>query len=370
MQTAKNKFKTLQLVIGLAAAYGAAQALPASAQTTVQVTGLVDNFIGSVKNSGDTGRSSVVNSGGLTTSWFGFKGSEELGGGLKAKFNLTSFFRADNGGAGRFDGNETFFSRDANVGLVGSFGEISIGRDLAPHFLPSILFNPFGDSFQLSPLMLHTDVPLFNASGWSNSVAGDTGWSNEIIYTTPNIGGLKANFHYQFGEVAGQNGKNNVGANLLYSNGPLGLTAYYQRMQVNNPLERSPNNVQPGTNVPLPSGLTAARQKTWFVGGSYDFAVVKLFATYDQTSHDIDLKDRTLQLGSSIPWGQGAVLASWANTKRDGVAIGGELKRNTASLGYDYNLSKRTDVYAIYMYDKITQRSVGNSVALGIRHRF
>jgi len=82
------------------------------------------------------------------------------------------------------------------------------------------------------------------------------------------------------------------------------------------------------------------------------------------------LKDRTVQLGTSIPLGQGAILASWANTKRDGAAIGQDLKRNTASFGYDYNLSKRTDVYAVYMYDKITQQNTGNSLALGIRHRF
>ncbi|MBX9800204.1 MAG: porin [Burkholderiaceae bacterium] len=360
------KYKKIYLAVAIASAFAA----PAMAQSSVQVTGLVDNYVGSMKYSGDNGRSSVVNSGGMTTSWFGFKGTEDLGGGLKAKFNLTSFFRADTGASGRFNGNETFFSRDANVGLVGSFGAISLGRDLAPNFLPSILFNPYGDSFQLSPLILHMDVPWFNASGWTNSVAGDTGWSNEIIYTTPDIGGLKANFHYQFGEVAGKTGKNNAGANLLYFNGPLALTAYYQKVQVNNPLEQSQNNVQPATNIPFASGMKAARQTSWFVGGSYDFTVAKLFATYNQSSHDIDLKDRTVQLGTSIPLGQGSILASWANTKRDGTVVGMDLKRNTASFGYDYNLSKRTDVYAVYMYDKITQQTTGNSVALGIRHRF
>ena len=366
MYPVKNKLKKLQLV----AALGATIALPAMAQTSVQVTGLVDTYVGSLKYSGDSGRTSVVDSGGMTTSWIGFKGTEDLGGGLKAKFNLTSFFRSNTGATGRFDGNETMFSRDANVGLTGNFGAVSLGRDLAPNFLPSILFNPFGDSFKLSPLILHMDVPWFNASGWTNSVAGDTGWSNEIIYTTPDFAGLKANFHYQFGEQAGNNGKNNIGANVLYFHGPLALTAYYQRVKVNNPLELSPGNVQPATNIPLPSGMMAARQSNWFLGATYDLTVAKLFATYDQTSHDIDLKDKTLQLGTSIPLGQGAVLASWANTKRSGAAVGESLKRNTASLGYDYNMSKRTDLYAVYMYDKITEQTVGNSVAFGIRHRF
>lgn len=362
----RTDFKKQSLAIAL----GMAFALPAMAQSSVQVTGLIDNYIGSMKYSGDTSRTSAVNSGGMTTSWFGFKGTEDLGGGLKAGFKLTSFFRTDTGASGRFNGNETFFSRDANVSLSGGFGEVALGRGLAPNFLPSIISNPFGDSFQLSPLILHMDVPWFNASGWTNSVAGDTGWSNEIIYTTPDIGGLKVNLHYQFGEVAGKTGKNNIGVNALYFNGPLALTAYYQKVKVNNPLEMSPNNVQPATNIPFASGMTAARQTAWFVGGSYDFSVAKLFASYSRSTHDIDLGDKTFQLGTSIPLGQGAILASWANTKRDGVAIGADLKRNTASFGYDYNLSKRTDIYTVYMYDKITQQTTGNSLALGIRHRF
>ena len=126
------KFKKLYLALAI----GSAFALPATAQTTTQVVGVVDNYVGSMKYSGDQGRTSAVNSGGMTTSWFGFKGSEDLGNGLKANFNLTSFFRADTGATGRFNGNETFFSRDANVGLSGNFGAVTLGRGLAPNFLP------------------------------------------------------------------------------------------------------------------------------------------------------------------------------------------------------------------------------------------
>lgn len=99
----------------------------AHAQSSVEVSGLVDVFAGSIKNSGDAGRKSVVDSGGLTTSWFGFKGTEDLGGGLKANFQLTSFIKVDAGSQGRF-ANDTFFSRDANVSLSGSFGSVMLGR--------------------------------------------------------------------------------------------------------------------------------------------------------------------------------------------------------------------------------------------------
>ncbi|WP_136417024.1 porin [Herbaspirillum sp. ST 5-3] len=364
----QRKFKLTQLA--LAAALVAATAAPAAmAQTNVSVSGLVDVFAGKVRNAGDANSRSVVNSGGMTTSWFGFKGSEDLGGGLKANFQLTSFIQADTGSQGRFPG-DTLFSRDANVGLSGSFGAVSLGRELAPQFLPTILFNPFGDSYTFSPLILQADVPLFNGSAWTNSFTGDTGWSNSIRYTTPNFGGLTANLHYQFGEVAGNNGKNNVGLNLLYFGGPLALTAFYHNVEINNPLNVPAGNVQPGGNLPLASGLSAARQTAWMVGGSYDLKAAKLFATYGQTSHNIDLDDKTVSLGATVPAGQGKIMAAWAQTKRTGTAIGADQKRNTTSVGYDYDLSKRTDLYAVFMNDRITSQNNGNSFGVGVRHRF
>ena len=113
----------------------------AHAQSSVQLTGLVDVFAGSMKMAGDASSKSVVDSGGLTTSWFGMKGTEDLGGGLKAHFNLTSFIKVDTGTQGRFTG-DTFFSRDANVSLSGGFGSVLLGRWMAPNFLPSVVGNP------------------------------------------------------------------------------------------------------------------------------------------------------------------------------------------------------------------------------------
>jgi predicted porin len=364
----QQKGLTMKKIL-LAAALGSAFAAPAMAQTNVTVSGLVDAYAGSMRMAGDANSRASLNSGGMTTSWFGFKGTEDLGGGLKAKFNLTSFFQLDSGRQGRFPG-DTMWSRDANVGLTGNFGAISLGRDLAPHFLPTILFNPFGDSYTFAPLILHADVPLFNASGWTNTFQGDTGWSNEIIYSTPNFNGFSANVHYQFGEVAGDNSKNNKGINFLYFNGPLALTGFYHNVKVNNPTNTPVGNVQPGGNIPLATGRFAAEQKAWMLGGTYDFAVAKLFLTYGQTSHDIDFNDKTWSLGTSVPMGAGKILASWAQTKRSGTAVGADTKRDTIAVGYDHDLSKRTDLYAIVMNDKITAQSSGTSFGLGIRHRF
>lgn len=335
----------------IAAALAACTISGAYAQSTAQLAGAVDVYAGRMQMAGDAQRTSVVNSGGLTTSWFGVKGSEDLGGGLKANFALSSFFRADTGVQGRFTG-DTFFSREASVGLSGGFGSLTLGRGLAPNFLPTVVLNPFGDSFTFSPLMLHKNVPLFNGTGWAVTTPSDTGWSNQATYSMPDIAGLRANLHYQFGEIAGQSGKKNVGVNALYFSGPMALGAYYERNQVTNP-------------VPVAFALGDTRTD-WMLGGSYDFTAVKTFATYGQSKAAISTtRAKSYSLGLSSPLGSGKILAGLAGTR---VVAGNT--RNTLSLGYDYNLSMRTDVYVIAMLDRITTFNSGSSLATGIRHRF
>jgi predicted porin len=337
----------------------AAFAAPASAQT-INIEGVVDAYVGSMRYAGEAERATKLDSNGMTTSYFGFSGNEDLGGGIKVDFALTAYLRPDTGESGRFSGGDTLFSRDANVGISGAFGAVSLGRGLAPNFLPTALFNPFGASFTFSPLVVHLNT---DARWGSSSIAGDTGWSNQVKYTTPTIGGVTANLHYQFGEQAGNSGKKNVGANVMYANGPLSLSSFYQRAQVNNPVDAAAGNVK------TVSGRTAAEQKAWFVGAGYDFNVVKLMATYNKTSHDADFADKTISAGASAPVGKGQVLVGWAQTERTGSGLV-ESKRKTTSVGYDYFLSKRTDLYTVFMSDKVTGLVNGNSLAAGVRHRF
>ncbi len=322
----------------------------AHAESSVQLMGLMDAYAGSMRMAGDADRTSVVGSGGMTTSWVGFKGSENLGGGLKANFQLTSFLRADTGEPGRFPG-DTFFSRDANVGLSGGFGAITLGRGMSPNFLPTILFNPFGDSFTVSPLVLHANMP---APGMAPTTPADTGWSNQVTYTTPDFHGLQANVHYQFGEQAGSNSKSNVGLNVLYSAGPLALTGFYERANMTNP-----------------TPVVQDRKTDWMLGGTYDFQVAKTYLTYGQGKTDsTDLRGKTFTLGADVPVlsKAGSVKLALARTKQSGN--GADLTRTTTSVGYDHFLSKRTDLYAVGMYDKVTDLSSGTSVLVGIRHRF
>jgi predicted porin len=337
-------------------------AAPAHAQSSVTVTGLADAFVGSIRMAGAPGRVDQVGSGGLTTSWFGMRGVEDLGGGLAATFALTSFMRTDTGASGRFDG-DPFFARDANVGLTGSLGSFRLGRATAPNFLPTILTNPFGDSFTFSPLVLHANV---NTAAWSYRTSpSDTGWGNQVLYTTPNVGGLTATLQYQFGEqlnTTGNDSKKNVGLSVLYFNGPWSATAYYERDQVSNPGNSSPlTTVVAGVAVP-------ETKKDWMVGGSYNPGFAKFFITYGGAKTEIaDYDAKTTSLGVTVPVGAGSIMAAIARTKVEGSYEG---SRTTGSVGYDYFLSKRTDLYAVLMQDRITDRSHGNSFGLGMRHRF
>jgi predicted porin len=336
----------------------------AQAQTTLQLTGLIDSYVGVNHLSGMSKSVASVGAGGMSTSWFGVMGTEDLGGGLQAEFALTSFFKGDTGMQGRFP-TDTMFSRDANIGLKGRFGAIHIGAYTSPNFFPAVRFNPFGNSTVVSPLLLHSYVQTNgDRSVWRNSIAGDTGWSNQISYTTPTFMGMTVDLHYQLGEVAGDSGKKNIGARASYARGPLAVTTYVQRVEVNNPLDAgTPTSALNTTGSP-------SSQRASFIGTSYDFGVAKLYGTYQQAISNVDIRDRTAQLGAGIPAGSGIVLVSWAKTRRVGQVSGIEQSRNTASLGYDHHLSKRTDLYAVYMADKVSEQDRAHTYLMGIRHRF
>lgn len=342
-------------------AFGAALAClgAAHAQSSVKLTGLVDMYVGSMKLAGQD-RTSVAESGGLSTSWWGVQGTEDLGGGLKAGFNLGAFFQTDDGSNGRFVG-DTYFARDANVTLSGNFGQVLLGRTSAPNFLPSVFANPYGDSFEVSPLILHQNVWFLGGNKLGTTPA-DTGWSNQIRYTTPDMGGLQVNVAYQFGEVAEQNSKKNLGVNATYRTGALMLTGFYERAQINNPS---------GAGL-----LAGGTKQNWMLGTSYDFGMVKLYGTYGATeSKDNNSYDgKTASLGLDIPVTKaGTIKAAVAHTKLEatnGTSFAFDGKRTTTTVGYNHVLSKRTDVYGVVMNDRVTSLKSGTSVAAGIRHRF
>ncbi|WP_348755556.1 porin [uncultured Aquincola sp.] len=343
------------------AAFAALLALAAGAahaQSSVSIYGLVDMSAGQFQNAGEA-KLKRVQSGNLSTSYLGFSGTEDLGGGLKATFALESFFLADTGGAGRF-GPDVFWARASNVGIAGSFGSLRAGRASPPLFVSTLLFNPFGDSFGFSPSIRQW---YNNAKGAGNAVfqtplIGDSGWSNGVFYGTPKFGGLSANVAVTAGE-GGVNKGPNYGANVLYFGGPFSATLAWQHVEANGP---------GGNNLTNFAGFD--HQEAWQLGASYDFGMVKLFGQYGQITTDatLEVKTKNAQVGASVPVGAaGAVLASYGESKREGGV--GRLNK-TLTLGYDHNLSKRTDLYAIYMSDKLTGFDTGNTYAIGLRHKF
>ncbi|MBI5334098.1 MAG: porin [Burkholderiales bacterium] len=357
----------------------------ASAQSSVTLYGVVDVAVGRFETSslGDSDATTEVASNVMTTSFIGFKGVEDLGNGLKGTFMLESFLRPDVGDAGRSD-TDTFWARNANIGLAGDFGSVTVGRMDNLLFLSSLAFNPFGGSFGVSPTIRQTfgDVGL---------VLGDSGWSNTIKYVTPNLSGFTAAVQYQFKETTGTDNGNSWAANLTYLAGPFGITATYQNFKTAS-TAANPGAIVAGGNItPAATALSDVfanvpgtftfgdEQKVWQLGASYDFGGAKLFGQYTDGTTEFDaggsdLEAKQWQVGVSVPLGAGALLASYGQLKLESGAA--EAKNKVFTIGYDYNLSKRTDVYAAYMYDKNSDNVAGNdwdsgnSFAVGVRHRF
>lgn len=321
-----------------------AQAADAS---SVQIYGLLDAFVGSMKRSDEPGRTKLLGSGGMTTAYWGVRGSESLGGGLQAQFALESFFQTDSGTFGR-NSTDPYFSRNAWVGLAGGFGQLSLGRQTNPMFVASGAFNPFGVSLQFSPVMLHTWQPTYN-----RAVLGDSVWSNAIQYTSPTFAGLRASLLYGMGEVQDREGIRNLNLTLNYAAGPFAAVASVQQAKTG-----------PGFTA------TIGRQDAALIGASYDFKAVQLYGQLQRTrTPDIRTTADTAQLGAAVPVGAGRFLASVARTERKVTGSPGT-QRTTWALGYDHFLSKRTDLYAVYMRDRLTGFSGSGSVGVGMRHRF
>lgn len=327
----------------------------AQAQSSVQLYGLVDASVGQFQNAGGL-KIKRLDSGNMSTSYIGFKGTEDLGGGLRAGFTLESFFLVDSGGASRVPGVDAFWARNSNVYLSGGFGLLRLGRMGPPLFVSTLLFNAFGDSFGYSPAIRQ----YYNAP-YGTPLVGDSGWNNAIGYTTPSLGGLNATLMVAAGEGAATARGPNVGANVLYFGGPLALTAAWQKVEAQGAL---------GRGIAAFPGFSS--QSAYQVGGSYNFGVVKLFAQFGKISTDAtaDVDTTNLHLSASVRLGASAVLATVGSSKMKTQGLAAEPKSTMLSLAYQYSLSKRTDLYTVCMSDKYTARTNGNTLAAGVRHTF
>jgi len=331
------------LCCGAAHAQASPAAIPSS---SVQMYGLIGMYIDSSKLS-TTPKSTVQEGGGgLTTSFWGMRGREDLGGGNAVIFGLESFFRPNTGQLGR-NTTDGFFSRNAYVGLSNAYGTVKFGEQTNPTYLNQQAVNPFGSSVVFSPLIVQSYTASYN-----NTEIGDTVWDNAVEYVSPNYGGLTGTVIYGVSSTTGHQGRDNLGLHLNYSNGP--LTAVFSAQRVRTAA------VAPSTG-----------QYLYLAGASYSTSFVRLYGAAQMTSNNnVETGSHTYELGVSVPITQVSFfLAEWARTKHS-APLDRSNVRNTATAAYDYHLSKRTEVYVVYSYDKLTANPSGSTYGVGIQHTF
>lgn len=328
---------------------GSSQAAAGAANvsgSTVEMYGLIGMYVDSAKLSGSKQSTVQMGGGGMTTSFWGILGREDLGGGNAAIFSLESFFRPNTGQMGR-NTTDGLFSRNAYVGLTGHYGTFKAGVQTNPTYLNQQLVNPFGSSVVFSPLIVQSYTATYD-----NTVIGDTVWRNALEYVTPSLRGLSGVVIYGVSDTTGHQGRDNLGLHLTYVNGP--ATAVFSMQRVR-------------TAVTAPS----APQNLYLLGGAYDAKVVKLFGAAQMTSNNAaQTGSHTYELGFTVPIDPANdIRAEWARTQHS-APRNADTVRNTGTIAYDYILSARTYVYALYSYDKLSRNPSGSTIAVGMQHTF
>jgi predicted porin len=335
-----------KLLVSLASGLAA---VGASAQNSPSIYGLLDMAAGSFQSPGQT-HQWRAESGGLSNSFLGIRGGDDLGGGLRTRFALETYIGVDTGTAGR-SVSDPFWGRSAYVGLQGAFGTSVLGRSPTPLYQSTRLFNPFGDSTHFSPSIRQY------FTGALPAIIGDSRWSNSVAFTSPEPeGGNGLSYGVQFNAGEGQPGATgkNIGANAIYVSGPLSATGAWQRVK----------NGSGG----FPVGFDL--QNTYQLGASYQLAAVKIYgqAGWVHTKAANDTNTSLYQLGAAVPIGLGFLMGSFGHARSETAGV--DAITRTFSLGYDYFLSKNTDVYAVWMNERLTALSSANTVAAGLRLRF
>ncbi|MBV7486812.1 porin [Bordetella sp. BOR01] len=364
----------------LTAALLASFAGGAQAETSVTLYGLIDTGIGYNKVDGpgyDGSRIGMIN-GFQSGSRWGLRGTEDLGDGLRAIFQLESGF--DSGNGNRFQGGR-LFGRQATIGLANdSWGILEFGRqtNMASKYLPDI--DPFYTSFLQANM------------GVGASAGNTTRWDNMVMYRTPSVSGFEFGVGYSFsvddnnGDQTGFRTADNtrgITAGLRYLNGPLNITLTYDQLNGSN----SSATVD-----------TDATPRQYTVGLAYDFSVVKLAASYARTTDGwftgedlpagtpfsnelgtnrfVDgFRANAYMVGGTVPiGGASSVFASWQRIDPSNDRLtGDDATTNIWSLGYTYDLSKRTDMYVFGSYAKdyaFIDDLKSTSGGIGLRHRF
>ncbi len=327
--------KRITLVAALLAVFGGT----AYAQSNVVIYGIVDANINYEDNGGPAGSVVRLDSGGQSGSRLGFRGTEDLGGGLSASFLLENGFNVDTGTMAQ---GGLLFGRQAWVGLNGGFGSVKMGRQNNAIFNTLIALDPFGVA------LAGDSSRLFTPYGYRQN--------NTLTYTTPNLGPVSAQVLYGFGETAGNTSANRqIGLTATYASGPVLLTLAHHKAE---------------------NATGTDDAKTTIVGGTYDFAVAKAHLAYAVNKGVGALDTRDAMVGVTVPFGKTTLLASYI--RKDDRAVANS-DANQIAVGVSYELSKRTNFYSSYSRlsnDSLASYSAGAKGAtdklfnVGIRHKF
>lgn len=337
--------KSLLALAVLGAFAGAAQA-----QSAVTVYGSFDGGVRNLSNVNAAGddRLTMGSNGTYNSNRLGFKGVEDLGGGLNAHFTLETGF---NTGTGTLDNAANrLFNRAASVGLGGSWGSLDFGRQYSVNFKTIALYDPF--SYKYTGI-----IPLAGQGGL-------TRLDNDIQYIG-SFGPVTARAEYALGEQAGSTGNGATqGVSASYSASGITVGGAYTKRK-NNIGTAAATNFQDFDN--------------WTVGGAYATGPFRVAAGYAKASQDTsattetDVKDAWL--GGSYNLSAAAQLSlAYYRTTTDTAATTG--RRNLVILGGTYALSKRTNFYADIDNSRLrgTAVTVGQTrqtgISVGINHLF
>jgi len=309
----------------------------------------------------------ALSSGSYNASRIGFRGTEDLGGGLAASFWLEAPISNDDGKTGIAS-----FARRSTVSLSGGFGEVRLGRDYTATFWNDTVFDPFGTNGVGTNMINRVSAGLTKTHGVTPNNAADNDnyvrASNSIGYfLPPNLGGFYGQIQYALhenpksNELDGSPSKKGryVGGRFGYANGPLDVAAAY--------------GVDTKDSLTDLTTTGKDRLKTFNLGVSYDFGPVKLFGELSQVKDSFN-RNQSLTLmgvpfiytqglsdkytgtliGATVPVGPGLIRASYSQVKYkpDDALVpfnfynDGSARASQFAVGYVHNLSKRTALYA------------------------
>lgn len=309
----------------------------AHAQSSVTIYGIIDASVMTQSNSGtpSAGRTTSFVDAPILPSIYGIKGSEDLGGGLTAGFNLEGGFNAGNGTHNSPGVYQTqMFGREAKVTLGGEWGTIGAGMQVDPGIVASIATEPRGLTDSLSMLGYWIDATLFNNFNGGGSLQGGIFDQNALTYTYAK-NGLYVGLEYGFGGVAGSTSANSTQSiGVSYSHAGFIVSGGYTR----------------DVNATASIGNNSSVIDSFGLG--YDFGMVALRGQYDEFKVASPVNgaypaNDVKAWGVGLDWKMSVankVNISYYDAKDDGAGFGG--KTTEIALLDIYSLSKRTQLYA------------------------